>query len=212
MPDAPARGAAAAAAGAAAGAAAAAAAAVVRGGGWRARTRCARQRGRALSPTRERDEVRNRVVAASTRTCLASHACRWQCRPRCPSPSSTAAAAMGARSCAATSSPRASSRARCATHADQTHQAAHGHRVPRRRPCARHPAPRGQAGEHARDLSAQRTLLATARAVQIRWCLSCVASTYSSSSSAAKGRRCVGIVVGVVIVLARFALGGARFG
>ena len=190
------------------------------GGDRRARTRCACQGGRALSPTREHDETRNRVVAASTRTCSASHACRWQCRPRCPSPSSTAAAAMGARSCAATSSPRASSRARCATHADQRHQAAHGHRVPRRRPRARHPAPRGQAGEHARDLSAQRTLLATARDVEIRWCLSCVvvvrdsswSSTYSSSSSAAKGRRCVGIVVGVVVVLARFALGGARFG
>ena len=70
--------------------------------------------------------------------------------------------------------------------------------------------------------SAQRTLLATARAVQIRirWCLSFVvvvrdssrSSTYSSSSPAAKGRRCVGIVVGVVVVFARFALGGARFG
>ena len=76
-----------------------------------------------------------------------------ECRARCPSPSSAVAAATGARSCAATSSPRASSRARCATHADQTHQAAHGHRVPRRRPRARHPAPRGQAGEHARDLA-----------------------------------------------------------
>jgi hypothetical protein len=155
-----------------------------------------------LSPSREHDEVRNRVVAASTRTFSASHACRWQCRtlptaicecrPRCPSPSSAAAAAAGARSCAATTSPRASSRARSAAHADQTHQAAHGHRVPRRRPHS--PAPRGQPGEHARDLSAVNAepilhLGATAGPLAGRWGSGCTQGVVVELAAARQGDR-----------------------
>ena len=113
--------------GAAAAAAAAAAAMARLGGDCRARTRCVCQGGRALSPTREHDEVRNRVVAASTRTCSASHACRWQCRPRCPSPSASA------------------------------DPAAHRHRAPQRLPRARDPAPRRRAREQAHVLAALRT-------------------------------------------------------
>ena len=130
-----------------------------------------------------REILRRDVEPASKLTCSLRYARRPDA-PSCSRPSSAAAAATCATSCAARSGRRA-----------------------RARP------------------SAQRTL-ATARAVpiRIRWCLSFVvvvrdssrsstySSTYSSSSPAAKGRRCVGIVVGVVIVFARFALGGARFG
>ena len=87
----------------------------VRGGGWRARTRCARQRGRALSPlspTREHDEVRNRGVAASTRPCSPLRACDGSADPvahrhRAPQRLPRARDAT-------TSSSRSSSRARCA--------------------------------------------------------------------------------------------------
>jgi hypothetical protein len=148
---------------------------------------------RGLSPSREHDEVRNRFVAASTRRCSASHAFRWPCRPRCPSPSESAdhaasrhrepqrlplardpaprrrareqahvLAALHTRTSTKCSRPSsAAAAATCATSARSAarqvtstdsrrsplHQAAHDHRVPRRRPRARHP--QGQPGEHA---------------------------------------------------------------
>jgi hypothetical protein len=110
---------------------------------------------RVVAAINERGEVCNGVVTASTRTCSPRCACRWQCRPRCPWPSSAAAADSGATSCAATivGPARKLTSLRCARRPNAPSCSRPSSAA--RRPRARRPAPRGQARRHARELAAR---------------------------------------------------------